>query len=247
MFRIFKKKLNNQKQKGMTLIELLVALVIFSIITGVVLFNYGDFNASLTMQNLADDIALTVRRAQSYAIGVRGRSGDFNIGYGVYFDITQYNSESPDTDLYDGTNKSFILYKKYIPLDSDSSDFSPVYENEDGTCDGSNSDCLEMLYITSSDYISEIKVKPSVGGEQILGVEDNPKGVNILFIRPNPEPYICVMDNNSFCWGSNVLSPSDKPSIEYVKIKISSFKDLDSEKFITISNTGQISVSNQDD
>lgn len=246
MFRIFKKKLNNQKQKGMTLIELLVALVIFSIITGVVLFNYGDFNASLTMQNLADDIALTVRRAQSYAIGVRGRSGDFNIGYGVYFDITQYNSESPDTDLYDGTNKSFILYKKYIPLDSGSSDFSPVYENEDGTCDGSNSDCLEMLYITSSDYISEIKVKPSGEDEQTLGGEDNPKGVNILFIRPNPEPYICVMENN-LCWENTGTSPSDKPSIEYVKIKISSLKDLDSEKFITISNTGQISVSNQDD
>ena len=246
MFRIFKKKLNNQKQRGMTLIELLVALVIFSIITGVVLFNYGDFNASLTMQNLADDIALTVRRAQSYAIGVRGRSGDFNIGYGVYFDIKQYNSESPDADLYEGTNKSFILYKKDIPLDSGSSGFSPVYENEDGTCDGSNSDCLEMLYITSSDYISEIKVKPSGEDEQALGGEDNPKGVNILFIRPNPEPYICVMENN-LCWGSNVLSPSDKPSIEYVKIKISSFKDLDSEKFITISNTGQISVSNQDD
>lgn len=246
MFRIFKKKLNNQKQKGMTLIELLVALVIFSIITGIVLFNYGDFNASLTMQNLADDIALTVRRAQSYAIGVRGRSGDFNIGYGVYFDITQYNSESPDVNLYEGTNKSFILYKKNIPIDFDPSGFSPVYENQDGICDGSSSDCLEMLYITSSDYISEIKVKPSVGGEQILGVEDNPRGVNILFIRPNPEPYICVMEND-FCWGSTVLLPSDKPSIEYVKIKISSLKDLDSEKFITISNTGQISVSNQDD
>ena len=246
MFRIFKKKLNNQKQKGMTLIELLVALVIFSIITGVVLFNYGDFNASLTMQNLADDIALTVRRAQSYAIGVRGRSGDFNIGYGVYFDITQYNSESPDTDLYDGTNKSFILYKKYIPLDSGSSDFSPVYENEDGTCDGSNGDCLEMLYITSSDYISEIKVKPSGEDEQTLGGEDNHKGVNILFIRRNTEQYISEMVKN-FCWENTGTSPSDKPSIEYVKIKISSLKDLDSEKFITISNTGQISVSNQDD
>jgi len=246
MFRIFKKKLNNQKQRGMTLIELLVALVIFSIITGIVLFNYGDFNASLTMQNLADDIALTVRRAQSYAIGVRGRSGDFNIGYGVYFDITQYNSESPDTDLYRGSNKSFILYKKSIPLDSGSSGFSPVYENEDGICDGSNGDCLEMLYITSSDYISEIKVKPSGEDEQALGGEDNPKGVNILFIRPNPEPYICVMENN-LCWENTGTSPSDKPSIEYVKIKISSLKDLDSEKFITISNTGQISVSNQDD
>ena len=114
MFRIFKKKLNNQRQKGMTLIELLVALVIFSIITGIVLFNYGDFNASLTMQNLADDIALTVRRAQSYAIGVRGREGSFQVGYGVHFGVTPYDPTEKEADnvLYQGSNKSFILYKE---------------------------------------------------------------------------------------------------------------------------------------
>ncbi len=238
MFRIFKKKLNKQNQKGMTLIELLVALVIFSIITGVVLFNYGDFNASLTMQNLADDIALTVRRAQSYAIGVRGRSGEFNVGYGVHFDVTPYNPEEDDAGkiLYQGSNKSFILYKDNIS--GTSSEYH--YTNTEGLC-GGGTDCLEMLYITSSDYVSQIKVKVSGAGEQELG-GDNPNGVSIFFLRPSPEPYIYVLEDNKY-WGA----AGGKPAIEHVKIKISSLKDPDSEKFITISNTGQISVSNKDE
>lgn len=237
MFRIFKKKLNNQKQKGMTLIELLVALVIFSIITGIVLFNYGDFNASLTMQNLADDIALTVRRAQSYAIGVRGREGSFQVGYGVHFGVTSYDPTKINADdiLYQGSNKSFILYK------DDISGTEHNYTNTNNSCGGETS-CLEMLYIKSSDYISHIKVKPSGEEEQTLG-DENPSEVSIFFRRPSPEPYIYVLDGDY--WG--IVDGEKKPKIDYVKIEISSLKDPDSKKYITISNTGQISVSNQDD
>ena len=240
MFRIFKKKLNNQKQKGMTLIELLVALVIFSIITGVVLFNYGDFNASLTMQNLADDIALTVRRAQSYAIGVRGREGSFQVGYGVHFGVTPYDPTKTNADdvLYQGSNKSFILYK------DDFSDTKHNYTKTNNSCGGETS-CLEMLYIKSSDYISEIGVKISeVDDVSYLG-NDNPSGVSIFFKRPSPEPHIYVLDDDDKYWG--IADEEKKPKIDYVKIEISSLKDPDSKKYITISNTGQISVSNQDD
>ena len=240
MFRIFKKKLNNQKQKGMTLIELLVALVIFSIITGVVLFNYGDFNASLTMQNLADDIALTVRRAQSYAIGVRGREGSFQVGYGVHFGVTPYDPTKTNADdvLYQGSNKSFILYK------DDFSDTKHNYTKTNNSCGGETS-CLEMLYIKSSDYISEIGVKISeVDDVSYLG-NDNPSGVSIFFKRPSPEPHIYVLGDDGKYWG--IVDGEKKPKIDYVKIEISSLKDPDSKKYITISNTGQISVSNQDD
>lgn len=239
MFRIFKKKLNNQRQKGMTLIELLVALVIFSIITGIVLFNYGDFNASLTMQNLADDIALTVRRAQSYAIGVRGREGSFQVGYGVHFGVTSYDPTKRDADdvLYQGSNKSFILYK------DDFTDTEHHYISKD-SCGGETS-CLEMLYIKSSDYISGIGVKISgVGDVEYLG-DENPSGVSIFFRRPSPEPYIYVLGDDGKYWG--IENGAGKPQIDDVKIEISSLKDPDSKKYITISNTGQISVSNQDD
>ncbi|MDD2263297.1 MAG: type II secretion system protein, partial [Clostridia bacterium] len=190
MFRIFKKKLNNQKQRGMTLIELLVALVIFSIITGIVLFNYGDFNASLTMQNLADDIALTVRRAQSYAIGVRGREGSFQVGYGVHFGVTPYDPTETEADnvLYQGSNKSFILYK------DDISGTDHHYKSKD-SC-GLETSCLEMLYIKSSDYISDIGVKISEVDEVGYLGGENPSGVSIFFKRPSPEPHIYVLDDD---------------------------------------------------
>jgi prepilin-type N-terminal cleavage/methylation domain-containing protein len=242
MFRIFKKKLNNQKQRGMTLIELLVALVIFSIITGVVLFNYGDFNASLTMQNLADDIALTVRRAQSYAIGVRGREGSFQVGYGVHFGVTPYDPTKTNADdvLYQGSNKSFILYKDDIISGTEHD-----YTNTNNSCGGETS-CLEMLYIKSSDYISQIGVKISEVDEVGYLGGENPSGVSIFFKRPSPEPHIYVLDDDdNKYWG--IVGGEEKPKIDYVKIEISSLKDPDSKKYITISNTGQISVSNQDD
>jgi len=242
MFRIFKKKLNNQKQKGMTLIELLVALVIFSIITGIVLFNYGDFNASLTMQNLADDIALTVRRAQSYAIGVRGREGFFQVGYGVHFGVTPYDPTKTNADdvLYQGSNKSFILYKDDIISGTEHD-----YTNTNNSCGGETS-CLEMLYIKSSDYISDIGVKISEVDEVGYLGGGNPSGVSIFFKRPSPEPHIYVLDDDdNKYWG--IVGGEEKPKIDYVKIEISSLKDPDSKKYITISNTGQISVSNQDD
>jgi hypothetical protein len=118
------------------------------------------------------------------------------------------------------------------------------YTNTNNSCGGETS-CLEMLYIKSSDYISKIGVKISeVGDVKYLGDENqNPSGVSIFFRRPSPEPYIYVLDYDY--WG--IADGVKKPKIDYVKIEISSLKDPDSKKYITISNTGQISVSNQDD
>lgn len=73
--------------KGFTLIEMLVVIGIIVVVSGIVLANNARFGGQVLLQNLAYDIALSVRQAQVYGISVQ-RFGDTNTfapAYGMYF------------------------------------------------------------------------------------------------------------------------------------------------------------------
>lgn len=71
---------------GFTLIELLVVSAIFMVLSSVVLSANTQFGNRVILQNLAHEMALTVREAQVYGIAVRRFSGsNFDVGYGMYF------------------------------------------------------------------------------------------------------------------------------------------------------------------
>lgn len=57
------------KHKGFTLIEFIVIISIFAIMSAVALFNYQGFRSSVSLGNLSRDIALTVRQAQVFGWG----------------------------------------------------------------------------------------------------------------------------------------------------------------------------------
>lgn len=77
------KKINNL---GFTLPELIVSIAIMMLIMGSILFNYRKFDSDITLTDLTFDVALSVRKAQSYGIGVQGASDSkFNYPYGVRF------------------------------------------------------------------------------------------------------------------------------------------------------------------
>lgn len=76
--------------RAFSLIELLVVVGIFTIITMLVLANHSRFNSSVLLGSLAYDIALSVREAQVYGLSVRGIDAggaitNFQAGYGVHF------------------------------------------------------------------------------------------------------------------------------------------------------------------
>jgi len=222
MFNNFHKNKYNSKHarrnysKGVTLLELTVVIFIFMVISSITVFSYGKFRSSLSIQNLADDIALSVRRAQGFAIGVRGSGGIFTPGYGVHF------TADPNSTLHAGSNKSFVLF---TDMDGDSK-----YDNSTNTC-GSPSlgdECLELLNITSTDTIESIYLDNQVDPITTSGT------VDLLFKRPSPEP--------TFCYRSESTS-SCSTVISRIRIKISTNTDVPVYKTITISNNGQISVS----
>ncbi len=78
--------------RGMTYIELIVVLSIFSVMSSVVLFNYGEFQAKVDLKNLASDIALKVVEAQNASLSgklpVQSFGANWKPSYGIYLNIT---------------------------------------------------------------------------------------------------------------------------------------------------------------
>ncbi|MDO8481498.1 MAG: prepilin-type N-terminal cleavage/methylation domain-containing protein [bacterium] len=74
--------------KGFSLIELLVVTAILVVVTSLTLANNSRFGGVVLLQNLAYDIALSIRQAQVYGISVRNvGAGNFNALYGMHFDV----------------------------------------------------------------------------------------------------------------------------------------------------------------
>jgi len=94
---------------GFTLIELVVVVGIITVVTSIVLANNAKYGGSVLLQNLAYDIALSIRQAQVYGISVRGfgvNNSTFTVGYGMHFsttDPTHYElfADLAGTGVYD--------------------------------------------------------------------------------------------------------------------------------------------------
>lgn len=71
--------------RAFSLIELLVAVSIFLVISTVILANHSRFNSSVLLGSLAYDVALSIREAQVFGLSVRQFGSGFQVGYGVHF------------------------------------------------------------------------------------------------------------------------------------------------------------------
>ena len=75
--------------RGFTLIELLVVVGIITVITSIVLVSNAKYGGAVLLQNLAYDIALSIRQAQVYGISVRSfNASNFSVGYGMHFAVS---------------------------------------------------------------------------------------------------------------------------------------------------------------
>lgn len=207
---------------GLTLIELMVVISIFLVITSTALFNYGGFNSTVSLQNLTDDIALSIRKAQGFAIGARavGDTG-FNNSYGVHFSV------NPNSSNLDSSIRSFLMFSVPIP--------GKKYIVGTGSCDGKSSSnmCMEFFNIMTADKILKITVIKN-STPTILSLNAY---VDIVFTRPDPRAYICYRtSSNANCENySNVDIIISNGDTDPTKEKC---------KMISVQNTGQISIQN---
>jgi len=106
-------------KRAFTLVELMVSVGIFLMMTGLVVAKYGNFNQSVLLTNLAYDVALTIRTAQTYGLSVRNNdlsnsSSDFQSGYGVHLDT----STRPDSNSGNNFNQEIIFFADNWPSQS---------------------------------------------------------------------------------------------------------------------------------
>lgn len=137
MIYSFKKLKSYKFNRGMTYVELIVVLSIFSVVSSVAIYNYGSFQSRVDIKNVASDIALKIVEAQKSAInGVLPLSAPTDIwkpSYGIHFDIS---------------SKLGALGFLYFADFNNDSNFT------DSNCTG---ECLEYITITKGNYINKIE------------------------------------------------------------------------------------------
>jgi prepilin-type N-terminal cleavage/methylation domain-containing protein len=213
--KIFLKK-NNKSLKnsknGFTLVELLITIVIFVMLTGVVLFNQNSFDNTILLKNLAYDIALTIRQAQTYGVNVKEsqKSGTFS-SYGVYF-----NKEM--------NNKSFILF-----ADTDKSNSFNSFDPLNMDCIAGDTECVQKFSLKRNSYISEICVGANDG--DCIDPNNLTNNLTILFQRPDPDAILSYVDSND-----QLIT-----GVFYAKITISSATNSATSS-IVVTNPGQIYI-----
>lgn len=223
--------------RGFTLIELVVVIAISAILSAALIFNYSGFGANTALKNLAQDIALQIKQAQTLAIS--GGYGDVysydfsnNITgqaptYGIWFDLA---------DITVNKDKGFALFVDR-PVDA-----SGQYAKSNGILDPADlgslactapgkagSECLSVSKISSQDHISGLFYKNN-SDKKIYPITKDI--LSITFMRPIPVAHFSSSDPGE----ASLLS-----SAEAVYIEIESLRNQ-SHKYITVLANGQISV-----
>ncbi|MEI7480190.1 MAG: prepilin-type N-terminal cleavage/methylation domain-containing protein [bacterium] len=169
MIKPFYKKI---KKAGFTLIELLVVITIFTIITGIVLFNQNQFNGSILLTNLAYDLSLDIRQAQTF-----GGGGKTDISFVTATSAPVYGIH---LDQGPANNKNIILFGDY---------------NNDGLY--TSNELIEQNKITRSNVISLLQYISSSGVTTTPSVVDvsfkRPEAAAHLFVN-NTTPEITYFD-----------------------------------------------------
>lgn len=223
--------LKKSLQAGVTLIEMLIVVAIIAVVSAVLMFNYSDFSTNVSLRNLSQEMALAIRKTQTYATSVRAIDGtDFVSsssfpGYGIAFSVA--DAQTTPSPIHP-SSKRFVLFADIsdgLTL-SDHQYGADVISNRCGTPSSSSNECIETFDISTADKIVAICGEPRVYDAEIesctgTSPTDN---VSITFRRPSPDAYILY---------------NGQPS-SYAQIVIQSPKDL--KRQIIVWNTGQITT-----
>ena len=226
--------------QGMTFIELIVVMSLFTIFASLTLFQFSTFSGSVSIQTLSQDIALKLVQAQKF-----GSSGaypnlinpvatnqqqfipiDWVPTYGVHFD-TSTGPANNFIYFFDGTNVGFLDVARNGKFDS--------YSSND--CLGGN-ECLDEVTINGGDRIMGLCVEtPSAScvvdtaGVFVSGTTVT--DLDVTFSRPNLSAKISAY--------TGAGAPILPANILSAKISVASANGAH-KKIITVYPVGQITV-----
>ncbi len=204
------------KNKGFTLIEMIVATGIIAVVLATVLASYPKMTDTINLQRGVQLLALNIRRAQVYGITVKENptgSGEFP-AYGIHFDFD-------DAGL---SNKAYILFADSFP-----SAVPPEETPGNSQYDPGLGENLATEQVPSPGYIFQLCSNQKTGDTADCPANCNLKKMDIVFRRPAPDIYLSG-------------SPPVVTGCNDVEIRIKSPRGF--QKQVVIWRTGQISVEN---
>lgn len=205
-------------QSGLTVIEVVAVIAIFATVSTILFLNFSKFTTNVSLKNLTQEIALMIRKSQTYATGIHNIDGVAVMSssfpaYGMSFSVATSGG------TYAPTNKKFILF---ADVANGSGQINRFYNNNNASCGEptATNECVEVFTINSTDKIVQLCTD---SGCTTTGA------VNVVFRRPIPDAEICVVSGSS-CG----------PLRSFLRVVIESAKGV--QRSVTIWNTGQIAV-----
>lgn len=236
-FRILKLIRNSKLEtrnfhSGFTLIELMVTLAIFTVMTGIVLANYPSFNTKIARDILVQNIALSIREAQVSGTSVRTSGGTIATAYGVHY---PNQLTGPQSYYFFADNDSNNVYDTSVtPLDEIVTTYAiPPGKNR-------------ILYLCGNYYYQQTNGIVTTRTDCDEPTNAN-KDLTIAFHRPNPEAIIMgtLKEGIPQC-GASSDETTQYDSITglctYTNVAIFVGDGTGSYRKIVIRNTGQIAT-----
>ncbi len=221
---------------GFALVELLVAVVLFGLISTFVIVAYSRISGQLFLTTLAYEIGLSFREAQSYGVSVHqfkevGQLVEtFDVGYGVHFD-------SLDDRTY-----AFFSDKGGVAGDAQfNGEFGTAY-NETGCL--STKECMSVVRLEKGNRVVKFcGVLFGDGGRDAVdskkqeecNLNSLPNTNNVIsfldvtFLRPNPDAIITT---------SQTVAVRRK----YKAARVYLLSPTGEKRVIEVVSTGQISI-----
>jgi type II secretory pathway pseudopilin PulG len=206
---------NNKKSSGMTYIELIVVLGIFSLMATVLLFKYSDFGKQVDLQNLSQDIALEVVHAQKISLSglqpsfgsagynlVPSNTNPWKPAYGVYFNT----ANPPDLSSNQANPSQFITFVDGVQ----NRDYDELDCNPTGTPDEKgDQECIDVIDLARGDKITNICVADNTECDDLSNLPGNANDISVVFTRPDSSAFI-VDDSDHIVLNKAVISISDQ-------------------------------------
>lgn len=218
--------------RGVTFIEMIIVMAIFGLIAGVTIFNYRKFSDNVSLQNVTQNVALAITRAQRTAIS--GALPVFDTTENALSTVGTTWAPSYGVHVHRDIPSQFFYFfdindDAYDYLDTDSGRYT--YDDPGGalSCDltSIDSECLDALTFPPGYQVSAICLNQNYS--QIGDSSDCVSAlfVDVVFTRPEPNPVIV----------SDLSGISIESATIYIREETSA-----KQKAVTIYATGQVQV-----
>lgn len=158
-------KRTSSSSAGFTMIELLVSLSIMVIIVTLILVNYRKFDGTVVLTNLAYDMSLSVRKAQTYGISVKGQKTGSDQTFSYPYGITFSSASTTTYTLFADTN-----------VNGNGTFGNGLYDGGEG---------VETYTLRGSYRITNL-CTVDANNNETCGLSN----IDITFLRPNPDAKI---------------------------------------------------------